>query len=60
MYFDSLEALLHMNGHGTYVWSVYLIATLVVTLLVVIPIKRKRRALQTLAPEITRSPEERH
>ena len=30
MYFDSLQSLLHMDGHGVYVWAAYLVTLLVV------------------------------
>lgn len=42
MQFDSLVAALDMNGHGGYVWSVYLIAVLVVVFLLLGPVLRSR------------------
>jgi heme exporter protein D len=45
MQFDSLAAALAMEGHGAYVWSVYLIAVLVVTFLLLGPVLRSRRIL---------------
>ncbi len=43
MQFDSLAAALEMNGHGGYVWSVYLIAALVVLFLLLGPVLRSQR-----------------
>ena len=42
--FDSIAAALSMNGHGGYVWSVYLIAVLVIVFLLLSPVLRARRA----------------
>ena len=43
MQFDSIAAALSMNGHGAYVWSVYLIAVLVIVFLLFSPVVRARR-----------------
>ena len=40
MYFASLADLIHMNGHGVYVWSAYGIGFAVLTLLVWQPLAR--------------------
>lgn len=45
MYFDSLRALLDMDGHGLYVWSAYGISLMVMILLVLAPFRRRRRLL---------------
>ena len=37
MYFDSLEALLAMEGHGPYVWAAYGITLLVLALVLSAP-----------------------
>jgi len=42
MYFDSFQALLHMDGHGPYVWAAYGITLSVMLALVWTPIKRQR------------------
>jgi len=55
MYFDSLQALLAMDGHGAFVWSAYLVAAVVVALLVVIPGRRRRRILRELEGELKRA-----
>jgi heme exporter protein D len=54
MYFQSLEALLHMDGHGVFVWSAYLLTSAVIALILVAPGRRKRRFLQQLAGEVKR------
>ncbi len=43
MQFDSLAAALAMEGHGGYVWTVYVVATLVVLFLLLGPVLRSRR-----------------
>ena len=45
MYFDSISAALHMEGHGAFVWSAYLISLLVVTLMILAPRARQRKLL---------------
>jgi heme exporter protein D len=54
MYFQSLEALLYMDGHGPFVWSAYLISALVVAVILVSPGRRRRRFLRQIAGEVKR------
>jgi heme exporter protein D len=54
MYFDSLDALLHMDGHGVFVWAAYFITCTVVALLLLAPRRRQRRFLRQLSGEIRR------
>lgn len=54
MYFDSLGAMLHMDGHGSYVWSAYLITLIVLAMLLLVPRRRQRRILQQLDGELRR------
>ncbi|NNC54758.1 MAG: heme exporter protein CcmD [Pseudomonadales bacterium] len=49
MFFDSFSALLHMQGHGVFVWSAYAISVLVVVLCIVQPSLRYGRELKRLA-----------
>ena len=42
MQFDSFQSFLYMQGHGVYVWAVYGIALLVLTVLLMTPIRRTR------------------
>ena len=43
MQFDSFAAFMSMEGHGVFVWAVYGIALLVMSLLALAPIRRDRR-----------------
>lgn len=43
--FDSLQAFLHMDGHGVFVWSVMAISLAVFVGLVVWPLRAHRQAL---------------
>jgi heme exporter protein D len=54
MYFDTLDALIHMDGHGVYVWSAYLITSVVVGFLLLAPRRRQQRFMRRLAGEIRR------
>ena len=54
MYFQSLDAILYMDGHGAFVWSAYLISTVVVLFILVSPGRRRRRFLKQLAGEAKR------
>ncbi len=54
MYFHSLDAVLHMDGHGAFVWSAYLITAAVVTVMLLAPRRRQRRFLRQLAGELRR------
>ncbi|AMO56313.1 hypothetical protein GZ77_05805 [Endozoicomonas montiporae] len=48
MYFDNLASLLHMDGHGLFVWSAYLISLVVVLWNLVSPLVAHRRVLKTI------------
>lgn len=54
MYFDSWTAVLHMDGHGPYVWSAYAITALVVLALVLTPWQRSRQLRRSLQAEARR------
>lgn len=45
MFFSSLNDLLHMAGHGVFVWPAYGLATLIVMALLVLPQRQYRRGL---------------
>ena len=55
MYFDSLHALLTMDGHGVYVWSAYLVTIVVIATTLLAPRYRRKRLLQQLAAELKRT-----
>ena len=55
MYFDSLQALLEMDGHGMFVWPAYLVTVLVVTWILVAPLRRRQRLLRQLSGDMRRA-----
>jgi heme exporter protein D len=55
MYFDSLHALLTMDGHGVYVWSAYLVTIAVIAVTLLAPRFRHKRLLQQLPGELKRA-----
>ena len=54
MYFQSLDALLYMDGHGAFVWAAYFITAGVITAILVSPGRRRRRFLRQIAGEVKR------
>ena len=54
MYFDSLGALLVMDGHGPYVWAAYGITLLVLALVLAAPGRRRRRLLREVRGQLRR------
>ena len=55
MYFDSMGALLTMDGHGVYVWSAYLVTIAVIATALLAPRYRCKRLLQQLTAELKRT-----
>ncbi|MDG2047947.1 MAG: heme exporter protein CcmD [Halioglobus sp.] len=55
MYFNTVQALLMMDGHGVYVWPAYLITAVIIVMLLVAPMRRRSRLLQRLAAEVRRA-----
>ena len=51
MYFASLSALWHMDGHGFYVWLSYAVTFLRVAIMLWLPIRRQRQHWQWIAAE---------
>ncbi len=54
MYFDSLQALVQMEGHGAFVWAAYAITFVVLLSMLLAPRRRSRRQLQQVAGELKR------
>jgi len=54
MYFESFEALLHMNGHGVYVWSSLAVTLAAMLWLVIAPLFKQRALLQEVNRDIQR------
>ena len=55
MYFESLAAVWHMDGHGFYVWLAYALTALPLVLMVWLPLKRIRQHWGWLQAEQRRS-----
>lgn len=55
MYFETIQDLFYMHGHGAYVWSAYAIGFAVLAALVWLPLSRhtqlKKTILRQLAEE---------
>lgn len=49
MYFESAAALLAMDGHGGYVWAAYGITAAVLLVLIISPLRQRRRIFSQLA-----------
>ncbi len=54
MYFDSFADVLHMDGHGGYVWAAYGITLAVIVLMLVLPRRRAKQQLRQVAGELRR------
>lgn len=46
--FDNLSSFLTMGGHGVYVWTAYAVSLVVLSMLVVAPLRRSRKRLLEL------------
>ena len=55
MYFESLAAVWHMDGHGFYVWLAYALTALPLVIMVWLPLKRMRQHWLWLQAEQRRS-----
>lgn len=53
--FESLQQLLTMDGHGSYVWTAVLVSMAVMLWLIVSPLLDSRRALKDVARDIARA-----
>ncbi len=54
MYFDSLAAFIHMDGHGFYVWLAYAVALIVVLGLLLVPGMQKKRFVRNYRQSLQR------
>jgi len=52
MYFDSLQQLIWMNGHGIYVWSSFAISAVIMIGLIVKPLRQKQAAIRNIELQI--------
>ena len=51
MYFESLSAVWHMDGHGFYVWLAYALTLLPLVIMVWLPLMRMRQHWRWLQAE---------
>ncbi len=54
--FDSINAFLHMGGHGPFVWSAYGITMVVMLWLLLAPLRRSRDMLRQVRRHQQRAP----
>ena len=54
MYFDTVQAALSMDGHGSFVWVAYLVTLFIISAILLLPTLRKRRLLRRVATELAR------
>jgi len=54
LYFESIAALIAMEGHGPFVWSSYAVALLVIVGLLMVPVRRERRLRRQLQLRLQR------
>jgi len=54
MYFQSMNDLLYMDGHGAFVWTAYAITIIVIAVILIAPLRRQRGFLRQLAGELRR------
>lgn len=54
MYFESVQAMLEMDGHGMFVWSAYAVTAVVLVAMVVAPLKRRRRLIREIGNAVRR------
>ena len=55
MYFDTVQAMVYMDGHGAFVWAAYAITAMVLVLILLAPRQRARAALRRIAGEQRRA-----
>ena len=54
MYFDTVQAALSMDGHGSFVWVAYLVTLLIISAILLLPTLRRWRLLRRVATELAR------
>ena len=54
MYFDSLQNILYMDGHGVFVWAAYCITLIVIGAMLLLPRRREARLLKQMAGDLRR------
>ena len=54
MYFNSVQAIIEMEGHGAFVWSAYAMTVFVLIIMVILPLRRRRRLLREIGGQMRR------
>ena len=52
MYFQDIASVLHMDGHGIYVWSTYGIGLLIIAYNVLVPLRHSRQVIGQIKRQI--------
>ncbi len=55
MYFESLASLIHMDGHGVFVWAAYGIGVLIIAYNIISPLRARKRILSQVLRQVRSS-----
>ena len=55
MYFESLQAVIGMDGHGVFVWPAYIVTAVVIASIFIAPSRKRKRTLKELAGAMRRN-----
>ncbi|WP_257276005.1 MULTISPECIES: heme exporter protein CcmD [unclassified Endozoicomonas] len=55
MYFENLASLIHMGGHGVYVWSAYGMGLLIIVYNIVSPLRFRERIVSQIQRQVRSS-----
>lgn len=52
--FDNVSEMLHMAGHGIYVWTAVLVTLALIAWLIINPLLQRRHVIEEIAQDVTR------
>lgn len=52
--FDNVSGMLHMAGHGIYVWTAVLVTLALIAWLIINPLLQRRRVIKEIAQDVSR------
>jgi heme exporter protein CcmD len=52
--FDNVSGMLHMAGHGIYVWTAVLVTLALIAWLIINPLLQRRHVIEEIAQDIAR------
>ena len=52
--FDNVSEMLHMAGHGIYVWTAVLVTLALIAWLIINPLLQRRHVIKEIAQDVTR------